>query len=77
MPKSIIKIMRPNKESAETKVQRLLQLNKMVERTKEHGITEFLLNKTRKGETSLARVIGAKTQLMKSPVSSRNIPMVT
>jgi len=69
--------MRPNKESAETKVQRLLQLNKMVERTKEHGITEFLLNKTRKDETSLARVIGAKTQLMKSPLSSRNIPMVT
>ena len=69
--------MRPNKESAETKVQRLLQLNKMVERTKEHSITEFLLNKTRKDETSLARVIGAKTQLMKSPLSSRNIPMVT
>ena len=54
-----------------------MQLNKIVERTKQHEVTKLLQDKTRKEESSITRLIGAKTQLMKSPVSSRNIPMIT
>jgi hypothetical protein len=53
IPQSIAKIMRPQKETGQVKVSRLIKLGRLVEQSKQSNITRFLEKRVIRNEGSV------------------------